>query len=90
VYLYKQQKLNKQHMSNSVIMADDKPIPKVRIIDVERKFAAQISDVWADMKIHLERKVKSESKLTKNRMNQSLQPADSAVPVNTASSQNHS
>lgn len=90
MYLYKQQKLNKLHMSNSVIMADDKPIPKVRIIDVERKFAAQISDVWADMKIHLERKVKSESKLTKNRMNQSLQPADSAVPVNTASSQNHS
>ena len=77
-------------MSKSVIMADDKPIPKVRIIDVERKFAAQISDVWADMKIHLERKVKSESKVTKNRMNQSLQPADSAVPVNTASSQNHS
>ena len=34
-------------------MADDKPIPKVRIIDVERKFAAQISDVWTDMKIHL-------------------------------------
>lgn len=90
MYLYKQQKLNKLHMSKSVIMADDKPIPKVRIIDVERKFAAQISDVWADMKIHLERKVKSESKLTKNRMNQSLQPADSAVPVNTASSQNHS
>ena len=90
MYLYKQQKLNKVYMSKSVIMADDKPIPKVRIIDVERKFAAQISDVWADMKIHLERKVKSESKLTKNRMNQSLQPADSAVPVNTASSQNHS
>ena len=67
-------------------MADDKPIPKVRIIDVERKFAAQISDVWADMKIHLERKIKA----TKNRTNQSLQPADSAVPVNTASSQNHS
>lgn len=90
MYLYKQQKLNKVYMLKSVIMADDKPIPKVRIIDVERKFAAQISDVWADMKIHLERKVKSESKLTKNRMNQSLQPADSAVPVNTASSQNHS
>ncbi len=71
-------------------MADDKPIPKVRIIDVERKFAAQISDVWTDMKTHLERKVKSESKATKNRTNQSPQAADSSVPVNTASSQNHS
>lgn len=73
-------------MSKSVIMADDKPIPKVRIIDVERKFAAQISDVWTDMKIHLERKVKA----IKNRTNQSPQPADSAALVNTASSQNHS
>ena len=45
-------------------MADDKPIPKVRIIDVERKFAAQISDVWTDMKIHLERKIRSEVKAT--------------------------
>jgi hypothetical protein len=71
-------------------MAEDKPIPKVRIIDVERKFAAQISDVWTDMKTHLERKVKSESKVTKNRTNQSPQAADSSVPVNTASSQNHS
>jgi len=71
-------------------MADDKPVQKVRIIDVERKFAAQISDVWTDMKIHLERKVKSESKVTKNRMNQSPQSADSVVPANTASSQNHS
>ena len=71
-------------------MADDKPIPKVRIIDVERKFAAQISDVWTDMKIHLERKIRYEVKATKNRTNQSPQPADSSVPVNTASSQNHS
>ena len=77
-------------MSKSVIMADDKPIPKVRIIDVERKFAAQISDVWTDMKIHLERKIRSEVKATKNRTNQSLQSADFSVPVNTASSQNHS
>ena len=71
-------------------MADDKPIPKVIIIDVERKFAAQISDVWTDMKIHLERKIRSEVKATKNRTNQSLQSADFSVPVNTASSQNHS
>jgi DNA replication initiation complex subunit (GINS family) len=77
-------------MSKSVIMSDDKPIPKVRIIDVERKFAAQISDVWTDMKIHLERKIKSEVKATKNRTNQSPQSADSAALVNTASSQNHS
>ena len=68
-------------------MADDKPVSqKVRIIDVERKFAAQISDVWTDMKVHLERKVKA----TKNRMNQSPQSADSVVPANTASSQNRS
>lgn len=71
-------------------MADDKPIsPKVRVIDVERKFAAQISDVWADMKIHLERRVKSEVKI-KNRMNPSLLAADSSVPIGTASSQSHS
>ena len=73
-------------MSNSVIMADDKPIPKVRIIDVERKFAAQISDVWADMKVHLEKKIRS----TKNRKNPTPQSDDSSVPIYTASSQNHS
>jgi hypothetical protein len=72
-------------------MADDKPIsPKVRIIDVERKIAAQISDVWTDMKTHLERKTRSEVKATKNRTNQSPQSVDSSVPANTASSQNHS
>jgi hypothetical protein len=68
-------------------MADNKPAsPKMRIIDVERKLAAQISDVWTDMKVHLERKIKA----TKNRTNQSPPSADSAVPANTASSQNHS
>lgn len=66
---------------------DDKPTsPKLRIIDVERKFAAQISDVWADMKVHLEKKIRS----TKNRKNQTLHSDDSSVPIYTASSQNHS
>jgi len=66
---------------------DDKPTsPKLRIIDVERKFAAQISDVWADMKVHLEKKIRS----TKNRKNLTPQSDDSSVPIYTASSQNHS
>lgn len=66
---------------------DDKPSSsKIRIIDVERKFAAQISDVWADMKVHLEKKIRS----TKNRKNLTLQTDDSSVPIYTASSQNHS
>jgi len=67
-------------------MADDKPVPKVRIIDVERKFAAQISDVWADIKVHIEKKIKA----TKNRKNLTPQPDDSFDPVYIASSQNHS
>jgi hypothetical protein len=65
---------------------DNKPPPKMRIIDVERKFAAQISDVWADMKVHLEYKIR----VTKNRKNLTPPSDDSSVPVNTASSQNHS
>jgi hypothetical protein len=65
---------------------DNKPTPTIRIIDVERKFAAQISDVWADMKVHLEHKIRA----TKNRKNLTPPSDDSSVPVNTASSQNHS
>jgi hypothetical protein len=66
---------------------DDKPTSsKLRIIDVERKLAAQISDVWADMKVHLEKKIRS----TKNRKNLTPQSDDSSVPIYTASSQNHS
>jgi hypothetical protein len=66
---------------------DDKPTtPKLRVIDVERKFAAQISDVWADMKVHIEKKIRA----TKNRKNQTPQPDDSFDPVYIASSQNHS
>jgi hypothetical protein len=66
---------------------DDKVISqKLRIIDVERKFAAQISDVWADMKVHLEKKIRT----TKNRKNLTPPSDDSSVPINTASSQNHS
>jgi hypothetical protein len=66
---------------------DDKPTsPKLRIIDVERKFAAQISDVWADIKVHLEKKIR----FTKNRKNQTPQTDDSFDPVYIASSQNHS
>jgi hypothetical protein len=66
---------------------DDKPSsPRLRIIDVERKFAAQISDVWADMKVHIETKIRT----TKNRKNPTPQSDDSSVPANTASSQNHS
>jgi hypothetical protein len=66
---------------------DDKPTsPKLRIIDVERKLAAQISDVWADMKVHLEKKIRA----TKNRKNLTPQSDDSSVPIYTASSQNHS
>jgi len=66
---------------------DDKPTtPKLRVIDVERKFAAQISDVWADMKVHIEKKIRA----TKNRKNQTPQLDDSFAPINIASSQNHS
>ena len=66
---------------------DDKPTsPKMRVIDVERKFAAQISDVWADMKVHIQKKIRA----TKNRKNQTPQLDDSFVPINIASSQNHS
>ena len=67
-------------------MDDKLTSPKLRIIDVERKFAAQISDVWADMKVHLEKKIRA----TKNRKNQTPQSDDSSVPIYTASSQNHS
>lgn len=71
----------------TVMAMDDKPTsPKLRIIDVERKFAAQISDVWADMKVHLEKKIRS----TKNRKNLTPQSDDSSVPIYTAFSQNHS
>jgi DNA replication initiation complex subunit (GINS family) len=66
---------------------DDKPTTsKLRIIDVERKFAAQISDVWTDMKVHLEKKIRT----TKNRKNQTLQSDDFSAPTNTACAQNHS
>lgn len=67
-------------------MEEEKIQPKLRIIDVERKIAAQISDVWSDMKVHLKNKMMS----TKNRMNLTPQPVDSSVPIYTASSQNHS
>jgi hypothetical protein len=37
------------------------PLPKqkIRIIEVDRKLAAQLADVWGDMKLQIEKSVES-------------------------------
>lgn len=38
---------------------------KIRIIEVDRKLAAQLADVWEDMKLRIERNVESVKKTIK-------------------------
>lgn len=38
---------------------------KIRIIEVDRKLAAQLADVWEDMKLRIEKNIESVKKGTK-------------------------
>ncbi len=56
--------------------------PKKRIIEVERRVAAQLYDVWQDMKLRILNTMET-------RIEQNNHP-DPSAPSNTASSHSHS
>lgn len=56
--------------------------PKKRIIEVERRIAAQLFDIWIDMKVRILQTMET-------RIEQNILP-DPSSPSNTASAHNHS
>jgi hypothetical protein len=56
--------------------------PKKRIIEVERRIAAQLFDIWIDMKLRILQTMETRIEQNTHR--------DPSVPSNTASVHNHS
>ena len=50
-------------------MNDQEPSEKqkIRIIEVDRKLAAQLADVWEDMKVRIEKGAESKKKINKTK-----------------------
>ena len=59
--------------------------PKLRIVEVDRKIAAQLYDVWQDMKLRIQKET-----LTKTHIALSNQETVPSGLTNTASAHNHS
>lgn len=58
--------------------------PKLRILEVDRKIAAQLYDMWNDMKLYI---LKEQMAKTHTVVSSPLSPS---APLNTASAHNHS